>query len=1039
MTIDVGFVDEWPLPETFEAQRVDVALGAPRLPMLRMLRRLVGRHDEMPVRILCAAPGDGIVPPRSQQEGLTLDRRLSKSGAAAWMERLCDVFGMDLDRASKTNAVQRELLELSALIDKGHIQFRFIDRALNDTRALVLHGDAGPVSLVGAGGCSPAALEASDELRTFQTGEQSGRVARWFEQQWEQALDITEQMASLLTDCWACRLLSPEDAYHKALVEYFREMLDRGEPLADDNPMVEHLADFQKDAYSHAKGILRRFGGVFVSDVVGLGKTFIGLALLKYSIRRHRAKPLIVAPPRLCDMWEELTLRYGIEKEVLSNYQLEKLGRYTQRDLVLVDESHAFRNKDTNRYEHMMEFLRPEGRPSHRRVILLTATPQNNSCWDVFRQLKLFPDTYAPLPHRGESLKDFFHRVDDGHADLSSLMQHVLVRRTRRFIQEEYPNATMPVVDDEGNRSERPIVFPERRDGPDMALRYSIADAYDGLYDQILETLRDLTYARYGLFEYLREPVREMEKYNDLIRSGPALRGLFKVNLLKRCESSLEAFKKTLSWLIETHKAFYSALVAEGEVRTNPEHVGAAVEMMELEDVMELFQVSYPADDFERERLAEDIEHDWGLLEDLRDRLEDIPVEHDAKFQRLREQLQAHHPTEHKTLLFTQFTDTAEYLYEHLTGDTHGLDCTVERITSETSGQLKVMKRFAPSAMEVDEPPDDDIDLLISTDVLAEGVNLQDADTILNYDLHWNPVRLIQRAGRIDRIGSEHDVIYIYNFLPDLALDEALGLEEVLRRRVREIRSVFGEDGSVLPSSQNIEEREVIDTYTGDALRESEEDHLSHHLRKAFELQRNQPDRYRTLSNLRPGQRAMVAPDDERSVVMAQAGWFKQFYTYETGEGAGGGEHVDDERALGILAEWAECDDWVESQTIHAALNSATREAFERFESATANLRDQRNRPKLTSAQQFVCDQLVELRKHVDRESARTELDEMIEWVRRGRHKILFEEYAKDWRRNDLAPEAIRGEMRGWLRERAEAEEPLTEPELVVSVLGPGA
>lgn len=1033
-TINTPADFELPISAPEALTQIDVAVGAVRLDILSSVIGVLQRQPNVFVRVVCAAPGFGIVPPEEAVDGLTLARQLTRAVSKAWSRQFLRVFGADVDDITKTNEWQRLIIELAGFVEKERLQIRFFDRELVGSQALVLHSLEGSVSLTASGGLDLANISRASELHSLQRGESAQEVARWFEGRWRESIPLSPQILEILRSSWACQLLSPTQAYHKAIIEFFSEMMEQQDSLVDDNPMLGQLANFQQDAYSHALWILKQYGGVFISDVVGLGKTYIGLALLRHVVTNQRAYPLIIAPPRLCGMWNTLMREYGVHAQVLSNHQLDKLHEYERCDLLLIDESHAFRNTRTNRYEQMMEFLRPDGRPSDRRMILLTATPQNNSCWDVYNQLHMFPDTYPPVPVDGEDLKDYFRKVEAGAENLSNLLQNVLVRRTRRLIKQEYPDATLPAVDDEGNPVELPIVFPERRDGPDTALRYSIVDVYDGLYDEILDTLLTLTYARYGLADYLHQECREMERYENLIRAGRSLRGLFKATLLKRCESSLEAFRKSLAWLIGIHEGFHTALVEHEIVATSPDHVGASIDDMDLEDVLALFKKQYPAADFDQDALQRDIEHDWYKLMELRARLDEIPRSDDAKLHRLREHLRDHQPGQHRTLLFSQFSDTAAYLYEGL----KDLDCNVELITHGRGNQYDIMCRFAPKAMDAEVEPDEQIDLLISTDVLSEGVNLQDADTIINYDLHWNPVRLIQRAGRIDRIGSENDVIYLFNFLPEAALEDALGLEEVLRKRAGEIRRVFGSDGNILSErydAHQMDEDEVIDTYTGKALREAESeealDGLSRHRLAAQALKREHPDEYRRLSELRTSQRAIIA-GGVRTILLAKAGWYSKFYEV-SGEAL---ESLTAEKALGTLERWRDARGWLKDTAVHGGLNRAMQLAEVEFEAAAAAVRQKRAQPVLSPAQNHVRERLLVLRQRSTKEETRRELDEMIDWLKRGRHRYLFEDHAKRWRRERLPAEAMRVEMRAWLRQHSEEEEELPDGEIVVGVWG---
>lgn len=1020
------------LADYADISSLDLAIGFPRLDFLLSLIPEEGQDFVALPRLLCAPPGDGIAPPAEAMDGFTLRRELRGESRAAWRQRLFDLLKLELDSSPQTDETQRLLLRLASILGARGLHFRFWDKALSFSRAMIVGLGDQIRSLTAAGGFSPAALTGIDELRSLQSGENAREVARWFDERWQEATPISGEIEQLVLESWACKVLSPRDAYYKALIEYFSGSLELEDRSEDLNPMLERMADFQKDAYFHAKGILRRFGGVFISDVVGLGKTFIGLALLSYLVREQQARALVIAPPRLCGMWESLLERFEIDARVLASSMLKELPQYTSRDVVLIDESHNFRNALTRRYESVATYLRPEGQAATRRVILLTATPQNNRCWDVFHQLRLFPDTFAQMPIPGESLKEFFRAVEAENAELSSLLQHVVVRRTRSFVKREYRGATLPVVDKDGNMTLKEIIFPERRDGPDTVLRYSIEAVYGGLYNEIIQTILGLTYARYGLAEYLLPSAIGQERFNNLKRGGRALRGLFKALLLKRLESSLAAFRRTLSWIVLTHRGCLEGIKLRGVVPVNPRYQADDVDELDVEDALELFQGDFATSDFDATRLERDIAHDLNLLTSLQERLEQIPVAHDAKLNALLEHLKKHPPHQHKTLIFTQFSATATYLYDNL----RFLGYRLEVITGNRGNQLDVLTRFSPRSMEAKVPPDRQLDLLISTDILSEGVNLQDADTILNYDLHWNPVRLIQRAGRIDRIGSQNGTIHIFNFLPERALEQALGLESVLRRRIAEILKVFGEDSAILPLDYGAPtEQAVIDAYTGKALKDAEEDRsldgLSLHLEEVFRLRRSDPAQYRSLQTLRPAQRALLAEEGTQYIVMCQAGWFKRFYQRNNDLMT----PMDDREALDELYLWAHATRWIERAKIHSGLNQATRTSFAHFQNAVLNLRDQRQQPRLTPAEDYVRSRLIELLERVS-PLAGPEIERMIDWIQQGRHKAPFEPAARRWKREQLSAESIQHEMRGWLRQYTLSEEALPEPSVVVSVLG---
>ena len=1015
---------------------MDFMVGFPRL---SFLMDLVGDGSipALPAtRICCAAPGDSIIPPANCGESpFTLAHTLTLEHQERWRAHLLDVLAWEIDNQPQTDAIQRSILRLSGHVGGGSCQFRFWPHKLCLSRATILRSEDQTRSCLSAGDFSPEVTGTAGEPRTLQEGTAAQQVAAWFDGKWSTSQELTAEIKEILLKSWACQLLSPEDAYYKVLIEYFSEMLDFDDRTDDYNPLLERMAEFQRDAYFHAKGILRRFGGVFISDVVGLGKTYIGMALLKYFTESQDIRALVITPPRLCEMWSKLTEQFEIECKIVSHAMLGSLKGVRRREIVLIDESHNFRNAHTQRYKALMEYLRPGLQSSRNRIILLSATPQNNTCWDVYRQLRLFPDTYSPLPHTAEQLDQYFRQVESGQADLSSLLRYVLVRRTRSFVKREYPNATLPGVDLNGKRVEKPIVFPRRLDGEAMVLRYSIEEVYDGLYGHILKTLANLTYARYGLADYLEPAQRRSERYSNLNRAGRSLRGLFKALLLKRCESSIEAFKDTLAWLILTHEGCVEAIRTKNIVPVNPRHRTGKIDVDDLEadDLLDLFQGDYPGADFDTLRLLRDLSADLCALRSLKTKLDQICAPQDAKLLRLRRHLQARPPGSHRTLLFTQFSATAHYVHENI------LDLVpdAELITGQYGNQHNILSRFSPNSMGEQASTGPAIPLLISTDVLSEGVNLQDADTLINYDLHWNPVRLIQRAGRIDRIGSEHEEIRIYNFLPEVALEKALGLASVLRSRIEELLRVFGDDSAVLPLDYSLSpEATVFDVYTGKALEDSDEeptfDGFAHHLEQLFNLRRSSRARFDTLKALRPGQRAIINSNGTQTTVMCQAGWYKQFYQTKA---AGESQQVDATSALDTFARWAREEDFEQQAAVHSGLNKTVFSALDDFRVRVLNLMDQQSRPALERAEQWVRDQFIRLYPTLSSEE-QEELNRMIGWIDRGQHKTRFKSSAQRWRREKLPAESIRMEMKNWLSQYPLTEEALPEPTSVVAVWG---
>ncbi len=868
---------------------------------------------------------------------------------------------------------------------------------------------------------SPAADE--QEVRLELRGDAHLAARAWFMRRRDRADDISMMVKEVLEASWAGGLLSPEDLYFKVLIDYFSSTLDGMDLGDDDNELLSVMTEFQCAAYFHAKGILRRFGGVFLADVVGLGKTFIALALLRHLQDHGRQHGVVIAPPTVLPAWRELAAEFRIELQYVSYGKLDELERHADREVLVIDESHNFRNPRTQRQAALGAWLRPEGAAAWRKVILVSATPQNNRPRDVYNQLQLFPDTYSRLPYEGESLRTFFDAVEREQHSMTRLLQHVVVRRTRRFIQSAYPSARLRRRVRSGEYVEESLVFPRRVSGPEQCLRYLIDQTYPGgLYDQLLAVLADLRLPRQSLGTFVRPACREDHRIELLGRSPSNLRGLFKVLLLKRVESSVEALRCTLSRMIAHLQAMRSEL-DQGKVRLRSARDTDAGDDASDDDDDDVFA---PASLFDGEALHQAIQHDLIKLSALLGGVEQIDPARDAKLQALRRYLATRPPGAHKILVFTQFADTAEYI-----GKNVGMRKGIAVATGARGGALALARRFAPVANRQVLREGEEIDLLIATDVLSEGVNLQDGDTLVNYDLHWNPVRLIQRAGRIDRIGSANEEIHIASFLPERTLEAQLGLETVLRARIGDFIRIFGEDFHVLPAEDRPVEADMLDAYTGRALEIAEADDdmdgLSRHIERILQLRREDPDRYVALRALRPGRRA-VSSVTEGGVAAMRRGHFWRFYGHEA-------DHfgvLDDCAALDRLHRHREGaapvpppqDAIVDLRELAAAARAA-------FEPEAQVMHARSSQPALDGAERWVQEQLEEFRASLPA-SQHPRIERAITWILRGEHKHLFQREARRWKRERLTSATVLDEMQRLVRSYPiDADDEVTVPELV--------
>jgi superfamily II DNA or RNA helicase len=612
----------------------------------------------------------------------------------------------------------------------------------------------------------------------------------------------------------------------KALYEYFKDDLDSDFVPPSTRSAID-LTEFQEDAVRKARRILAQYDGVIVADSVGLGKTWVGKKLLEAYAYHLRQKALVICPASLKPMWEHELRSASISAYVVTQERLASdefdIRQVADVDVLLVDESHNFRNKRTKRYLQLENILDANGRRGRdggrKKLILLTATPINNNIFDLYNQINLFTGndrTYFASAGIGDLYTYFLaarrESIEAGSIRIFNLLEEVVVRRTRQFIRRAYPDATI--------RGEK-ITWPQRRL---HTIEYDLEATYEGFYKHIVRQIESLNLAHYNLESYKR--LRQEQDDFELGRQV-ALVGIFKSRFLKRLESSIEAFRISIRRALEFVKTFAEyvqddivldaasfrmalRLLEDDEEDTEDASPRSrAIEMDETDQAHQLIDTlpRLDADTYDRRRLHHDLQEDIDALTEIWHDIRDISIMHDAKLQQLKTLLETDLRGQ-KVIVFTYYKDTAHYVYRVLmsdenkswrerTGNPH-----IRRIDSnvKTTDRARVIESFAPVANGCPEivGTDREVDILISTDVLSEGQNLQDCGYLINYDLHWNPTRMVQRAGRIDRLGSSFSTLSIYNMFPERALEALLGLVRSLTAKIDVINRTGFLDASVL-------------------------------------------------------------------------------------------------------------------------------------------------------------------------------------------------------------------------------------------------
>lgn len=689
--------------------------------------------------------------------------------------------------------------------------------------------------------------------------ENTQRFLNAFDQVWNNPDYVDEVTNTVLDNITAAyQENAPEFIYYLALYNIFSEFLSDldADYLPDERTGFKEskiwslLYDFQKDAVVGAISKLEKHNGVILADSVGLGKTFSAIGVIKYYESRNK-NVLVLSPKRLKDNWNnyknnyknnplaEDRLRYDVlfhtdmdrEQGESNGIDLGKInwGNY---DLVVIDESHNFRNGDgtthkkndgsENRYQKLMRKIIKTGVKT--KVLMLSATPVNTDFSDLRNQLMLSAegdsDTLTQGLNTKNSVTEIFAQaqrafkewsqldvsnrtteqlLDMLDFDFFELLDSVTIARSRKHIQKYYDKEAI------GN-------FPKRLTPINKSPKLTDLDIS---YNQIFLFIDRLNLAVYNPLQYVYPS--KISKYIDESRPNAASWGnrekgrnqLMVTNLLKRAESSIYSFRLTSERIlsnidhklqtISNYEKYKQGIIEniEDDFEEDTFTVGKDLKI----DLADMDYLSW------REKLLAD----QNVFMELLNLIKVITPDHDAKLSELtaliRNKIQ--HPinaNNHKIIIFTAFSDTADYLYNYLSdrlqqvGNLHTAlisgSRTATTISDVGNDFNTLLTLFSPKSKNRDALGlHGEIDVIIATDVISEGQNLQDADYLINYDIHWNPVRIIQRFGRIDRIGSTNDVIQMVNFWPDISLDEYINLKARVENRAKLVAvSSTGED-----------------------------------------------------------------------------------------------------------------------------------------------------------------------------------------------------------------------------------------------------
>jgi superfamily II DNA/RNA helicase len=690
-------------------------------------------------------------------------------------------------------------------------------------------------------------------------------------------------------------------------------------------------------------------------------------------------------------MWEKFCADYEVDAKILSrgklsqdNFELYQDYRYKDRDLVLIDESHHFRNHLSRQYENLHQFMQARDA----KAILLTATPYSNTATDIKNQIMLFhqtPKTLIP-PANETDLDRYFRQIKKGEAELVDLLRNIMIRRTRRYVLNQWGK-----TDENGNKylqvGNENKYFPKRKMETE---RYDINKVYQRKYEKIVNLIDkdNLTFARYSVGLYVKEKYKDIQIYKDLGIAGTKLVGLIRTLLLKRMESSLEAFKQSINHYINSHKIFLK-LIDEGIIpigdvsykamydiaKDDPDSINDPETIEEFKKkIKDAGETQYKFEAFNIDKLTLDIQNDIETFETIDGLIHRLTWKTDDKLQRLQNLLDNEYLGK-KILIFTEFATTAKYLDDYTKWK--GVK---EQVDSTTGNSIECARLFDPDNNPSNNPrpkKSEEISLLIATDVLAEGVNLQAGQVIINYDFHWNPTRLIQRAGRVDRIGSKNEFVTVHNFLLDPEMEQDLHLEYSVDNKINNIQKIIGEDYKILKEDEQINTEDIYAIYNGDdSILEREEVNPlepSKFEKLLRDIQVNQPQLWEDFKKIPDGIRSSGNVKSGGKLLMAcesgteKSGSVRKYYLINSKEEI---TEIPSQKALALLES---SDEAVYSTPKN--YDKLVSVGWGKFVEDTEQIRARSSSVKLSISQKWIIEKLLKLDKDKKFEKQKAEIE----------------------------------------------------------------
>jgi len=860
-----------------EIYYLDALVGYFRASGYFRIRKYISKASS--IRILVGINVDKLVY-HANKEGLLFDENREKAQEEFYKE-----VKTNIQKSQYQKEIEEGVLQLIEDITTKKIEIKVhpsknIHAKIYIFREKEKHDHGYGVVITGSSNLTEAGLEKNFEFNVeLRDNNDIDYATETFEKLWKEGVKLSfDYVDRLKKETYLNDEFTPYEVYLKFLTEYFGKSIEFDPNSISDLPKGFMKLSYQIDAVNDGFNKMMKHYGFFLADVVGLGKTVVATLIAKKffyhnGFPSHRSHTLIVVPPSLSENWEETLSKFGLDNyKIITNGSLHKLQNPEKYDLIIVDEAHKFRTDTADMYNQLQKICKTptrkilqNGEYEKKRVILVSATPLNNRPEDIANQIYLFQDSKDSTLEIS-NLQNFFRRLIDRYkkakkeldikASLEEVkkiyeeirvkvLEQIIVRRTRSDL-EEHPQYWNDIL-------EQRLNFPKVQ--TPIKILYQLDAQLEQLYDETIYFLshpkKGLTYNRYKAIGYLKPEKKKRYQAADLISSQLAM--IMKTLLVKRVDSSFFAFKQSL-------KRFYDATNAmvmmfkKGKIFIAPNLPVTEFILADNEDALldlaieesqtdPTIEICAP-EDFEA-GLYEGLLHDLKILEELYSEWDS--VNQDPKFDEFvdklnKEFLDPSKNFQNKLVVFSESKETTVYLKEKLES------AGITKILCVDSGNRKekmhaIRTNFDANIKSTEQK--DDYNIIISTEVLAEGINLHRANIIVNYDTPWNSTRLMQRIGRVNRIGTEAPKIYIYNFFPTAKVDDDIELKKKAFMKLQAFHSALGEDSQIYTVEEETDSFGLFDKNI-----EEEKDERLIYLMKLRKIKEDNPELFKKIKNM---------------------------------------------------------------------------------------------------------------------------------------------------------------------------------------------